>query len=530
MTELTTSARDNSHRENSYLDGGGLGSWVNSRDHKRIGFMFLGWAMVLFLLGGIEAVYYKLRIGSGAGVDAGTMSRMLTYHGVIMAFLVVVPLIPAALGNFLLPLQLGARNLALPTLARCSLRWYVVGSLLVLVSLMLYPVGTTWQFHNPYTLIDGGSFAFMAFGLFFVAAGWVATGLNFIVTVHQRRAPGMGFFQMPIFSWSLYLTGYVLVFAGMVFGIIILYLAGAVATGRGMFSNGNNPLDWYRYFYFTVTPLVFFSLIPAVGLLTDVIVGISRKGLTGYRVMVVALVMLLTVGFSSWGMHLVGLGEADVVTFAFAIIGLGAIVPLAIITYSWLATMHKGAIACATPTTYVLAFLLNVGVGSVLGLFLSNPSLGHYLNQTIFRTAFVHYLLMGGVITAFLAGLHFWWPKITGRTYNQVWGRLSGILFTVGLNLAFFPQIILGTKGLAPALPVIPVELLALQKFSTLGMDIMLVGLISCAANLVASLSRPRQGTPDNPWRASTLEWRVSSPPTAENFAEIPEGGDPYPL
>ena len=523
MTELTTSFRDN-----SYLDGGGVADWVNSRDHKKIGFMFLGWALVLFLLGSIEAVYYKLKICWGLGLDPGELSRMLTYHGVIMTFMVVVPLIPAALGNFVLPLQLGARNLAMPTLARCSLRWYVVGSLLVLVSLMLYPVGTTWQFHNPYTLIDGGSFAFMAFGLFFVAASWVATGVNFIVTVHQNRAPGMGFFQMPIFSWSLYLTGYVLVFAGMVFGIIILYLAGAVATGKGMFSNGNNPLDWYRYFYFTVTPLVFFSLVPAVGLLTDVIVGISRKGLTGYRTMVTALIMLLAVGFSSWGVHLMGLGEADAVTFAFAVIGLAAIVPVAIITYSWLATLHKGAISCAAPTTYVLAFLFNVGVGCVLGLFLSNPSLGHYLSQSIFRTAFAHYLLMGGVITAVLAGLHYWWPKMTGRSYNQIWGRLSGILFTVGLNLAFFPQIILGTKGLAPALPDIPAEMLDLQKVSTLGMYVMLAGLISCGINLVVSLSRPRQGAPDNPWQASTLEWRVSSPPIEDNFSEAPGAGDPY--
>ena len=445
-----------------------------------------------------------------------------------MVFMVVVPLIPSTLGYFLLPLQLGARNLALPTLSRCSFRWYALGSILVLATLAIYPVGTGWTFNNPYTLIDGGSFALMAFGLFFIAASWVATGVNFLVTVHSKRAPGMGFFDMPILSWSLYLTGYVLTVAGLIFAVIILYLASANAFGKGLFSGGGNPLDWQNYFWFVTTPLAFFAVIPAVGVITEVIAGVSRKAVAGYRTLVTALIMLLAVSFTSWGVHMIGSGQDAMTTFTFSVLSLFAVVPVALITYSWLATLHRGSITCAAPTTYIMAFLLNAGIGTVLGLFLSNLSVGSYLASTVFTTAYIHYLLMGGIVTALLAGLHYWWPKMTGTSYNQIWGRLGAVLFTLGLNLAFFPQIILGTKGTAPALPEIPAEMLGLQQISTIGVVVMVFGLSAAGWNLIAAFLHRGTGVENNPWGASTLEWRTSSPPAEGNFDNLPDAQGPY--
>ena len=282
---------------------------------------------------------------------------------------------------------------------------------------------------------------------------WAVTGINFIVTVHNKRAAGMGFFQMPILSWSLYLTGYILAFAGLVFAIIIMYLAAAKVSGKGLFALGSNPLDWQNYFWFVTTPAAFFALLPAAGVITEVIAGISRKAVAGYRMVVGSLIALLALSFVTWGVHLIGSGQSQSTSFVFAFLSLLAVVPVALISYSWLSTLFRGSIACAPPTTFVVAFMLCGGAGAVMGLFLSALSVGSYLNNTMFATAHAHYVLLGGVTTAFLAGLHYWWPRLTGRLYDPLQGRIGGVLYMVGMNLAFFPQFIMGARGLAAGVP-----------------------------------------------------------------------------
>ncbi len=512
----------------TYLaDGEGLGGWFSTFDHKKIAWMFLGWTMSLFLFGGIFAGYFKLMAFKGANVDQAILDQMLTYHGIIMVFMFLVPLIPSVLGFFLLPLQLGAKEMAMPKMSRCSLRFYVVGVILLLASLAFCPVGTGWTFATPYSLIDGGSFLLLALGMLFMGLSWVFTGVNFLVTVHSKRAEGMGFFDMPILSWSLYLTSYVLIISGLMLSILIMYLAGAEATGRGLFSGMSNPLDWQNYFWFITTPAAFFAIIPAMGIISDVISGISRKAVSGYRTVVGSLIALLALSFVTWGVHMVGFGQEAAHSYTFAVLSLFSVVPVSLVVYSWLATMNRGSIMCAVPTSYVMAFLFNGGIGAMLGLFLVNMSVGDYLAATLFSTAHLHYLMMGGVMGAMLAGLYFWWPKFTGKLYNQNVGRLGAVLYLIGLNLAFFPQIIMGTKGLAQGAHLVPDSLAWYQSLSLAGMGVLLLGLGVAVVNLMTSLTDGEEAG-DNPWGVGTMEWKTTSPPPAGNFDVLPEGKEPY--
>ena len=487
-------------------DTGGLGGWLSTFDHKKIALMFLGWTSGLFLLAGIMAGYFKMMDFYGTGGEQANLDRLLTYHGVAMVFMFAVPFIPSVLGFFLLPLQLGAREMAFPILSRLSLRFHVAGIGLMILSLVTYPVGTGWTFLTPFSLIDGGAFFLLALGLFFQGLSWALTGINFICTVHFERRQDMGFFDMPILSWSLYLFSYVLVIAGLLLSIVIMYLAGAEATGRGLFSGMSNPLDWQNYFWFITTAAAFFAAIPAMGVITEVISGLAGKAVVGYRFVVGSLIALLALSFVTWGVHLVGLGQDPAVSFTFSFLSMLAVVPVSIIVYSWLATLNRGAVHCAAPTTYVVAFIFNGGIGAMLGLFLTNMSVGGYLGVSLFQTAHIHYLLMGGVMGAGLAGLHFWWPRITGHRYNNAVGRAGGFIYLIGLNLAFFPQIIMGAKGLAQGAGEAPESLNGLQDVSHIGMAVLLLGLTIAVTNLISSLTSGTEAA-KNPWGARTLEW-----------------------
>ena len=512
-----------------YLHGSdGFGAWFNTRDHKRIGMMFLAWILGAFLIGSIFAVNAKLKLVSGADIDEHVFQQTMTYHGLIMVFAFVVPAIPSVLGFFLLPLQLGAGNMAMPRLSLCSLRAYGLGTLLIFASLFKGAIASGWTLNTPLILGDGGAFTLLAFGLFFMGASWFLTGVNFLVTVHHKRAEGMGFFDMPLMAWGLYLTGYLLTAVGVVFAIIVLYLAAAHAFGRGLFSAETDPLLWSNYFWFVTTPAAFFALLPAVGVISEVIVGISRKAIAGYRTVVGAMIALLGLSFVTWGVHLIGSGQDPVTSFTFAALNVLTVVPVALITYAWLATLHRGAVMCGAPTAYVVSFLLNAGIAAVMGLYLSSLSVGSYLINTAFATAHLHYVMLGGVTSALLAGLHYWWPKMTGTRYHQLLGRISAFLFAVGVNLAFFPRLIMGAKGVAPGAMTTAADVAGLQRLSAMGMGVLGVGLVLAVWNLAAALTRRSAADEPNPWGASTLEWQAASPPPPENFATAPQAGAPY--
>lgn len=491
----------------NHTASGGLGSWFSTFDHKKIAWMFLGWTMGLFLVAGIMAGYFKMMAFYGKGLDQVTLDSLLTYHGVAMAFMFAVPLIPSVLGFFLLPLQIGAKEMAFPTLSRYSLRFYVISVVLMLISLARQPVATGWTFITPFSMTGGTFFLMLALSLFFQGASWTLTGLNFITTVHHKRSEEMGFFDMPVLSWSLYLVSYVLVIAGLLLAITIMYLAGAAATGRGLFSAESNPLDWQNYFWFITNAAAFFAIIPAMGVITDVISGISGKAVVGYRVVVGSLIAMLALSLVTWGVHMSGMGQDPALSFTFAAFSVLVVVPVALVVYSWLATLYRGAVHCAAPTTFVVAFLFNAGIGGMLGLFLTNMSVGSYLGTTLFKSAQMYYLLMGGILGATLSGLHYWWPKFSGRSYSDGLARMAAGLYAIGLNLTFFPLIIMGAKGMEQGAHGLPASVDGLQNVSHIGMGVLLLGVSMIVFNLVSSLTEGKKAAQD-PWGAGTLEWK----------------------
>jgi cytochrome c oxidase subunit I len=473
---------------NSYLDEGqGLGAWFSSFDHKKIAMMFLAWTLGAFLLGAIFSTWLTLKSVGGDQQDAGVLFQIITYHRLVLVFLFLVPAIPSVLGFFLLPGQIGASEFAFPTMSRCSLRFYVIGLVLVLASVAFGPVASGWTLPTPLVLHETGAFGLLAVGLFFVAGSWFATGVNFVVTIHHRRAAGMGFFDMPLLAWSLYLGAFQLVFAGVMFAIVILYLAGGQMTGQGLFGLDSDPLLWQKYFWFAMRPAAFFALIPAAGVISAVVAGISRKPVTAYRVVVGSLIACLGIGLVTWGVHLAGLGQAAGTTFAFSALALLAVVPVALIAYCWLATLYQGANHQPAPTFFVIAFFLLAGVTVMMELFLRSPGLGAYLGTTMFASAQMDYLIWGAVMTALLAGLHYWWPTMTGRAYRGGFAVAGGLIYLIGLNLALIPHILLGTQGVAADMMVLAGGG-SLPGVSLLGWALAVLGWLMVLSNLASAL------------------------------------------
>jgi cytochrome c oxidase subunit 1 len=511
-----------------YLSGqGGMKAWYSSRDHKKVGLLFLVWTSSALLLGAIFGLFMVIKSIGGRGLEPRFMFEMLTYHRLFLFFLFLVPALPAVLGHFLLPLQLGARNMALPGLSVWSLRSYATGLVLVLLSIFFGPIATGWTLASPLSVAEPGAFGLVALGLFFMAVSWFMVGVNIIVTVHDRRAPGMGFFDMPIFSWSLYLSAYQLVVAGAVFGIVILYLAIARSAGKGLFGPDTDPLLWSRYFWFVASPAAVCSLLPAVGAVSEVIAGISRKGVAGYRMVVGAMIALLGLSFTTYGVQMAGLGQDPTSTLVFSFLGTLAALPAALIAYSLLATLYQGAISGESPAVFVFAFLLQAGIACMMGLVLASPGLGSYLGMTMFASTQYDYLIWGGVLTALMAGLHYWWPLMTGRVLNQEVAKIGAILYVIGVNMALLPQIFLGTRGVTRDMGAFEPGPTGVSELSALGWLFLYSGLGVVAANLISTMWSGERA-PANPWGASTLEWQAGSPPPGENFADDPEAGPPY--
>ncbi len=501
-----------------YLAGpSGMGAWFGSRDHKRVAMMYLAWTMGVLLLGLLFEILLVIKSLGGMGDDPATIFRAITYQRLVLVFMFLAPVIPSTLGYFLLPLQLGARNLSFPALSIWSLRFYVVGLILVLASYLFGPVATGWTLATPQSLLAAGPFPLLALGLVLVGLSWLMTGINFLVTVHYGRDPHMGFFDMPLLSWSLYLGAFLLTATGIMLAVIVTYLAAGRFSDHGPFGLGSDPLAWQNYFWFVTRPAAFFALIPAVGVIFAVVEGMSRKAVTGYKLVVGSLMALSALSVTTWGIHLAGWGQAPQVTFVFSVLSVLVVIPVAIIAYCLLATIYQGAVACAAPTTFTVAFLLHVGIAVAMSLFLGSPALGSYLGTTMFATAQLNYILWGGVLAALLAGLNYWWPKMTGHLLNQQVGRFGGVLYLLGVNLMFLPQVIMGAQGVPADLGPLEPGPTGLSEIMGLGLLLLFFGLVVAASNFIGSLVCDK-GVPANPWGAEAREWTVPSPPPTENF------------
>ncbi len=510
----------------------GLKSWIFTLDHKRIGVMYLVAILSSFFLGGVFALLVRTKLltpGNSAIMTADHYNQMFTLHGAVMIFLFVIPGIPAALGNFVLPLMLGAKDVAFPRLNLASLYMWVAGAVLALVSISTGAVDTGWTFYTPYSTTTNTSVITMVAGVFILGFSSIFTGLNFVVSIHKLRPAGMSWFKMPLFLWGIYGTAIIQIMATPVLGITLLLLIAERALGTGIFDPalGGDPVLFQHFFWFYSHPAVYIMILPAMGVISELVSVFSRKHIFGYSFIALSSIAIAVISFLVWGHHMFVAGQSNLASMIFSALTFLVAIPSAVKVFNWVATMYKGSIWLATPMVYVLSFLFLFGIGGLTGLFLGSLATDVHLHDTYFVVAHFHYVMFGGTVIAFLGGLHYWWPKMFGRMYNDNWGRVAALFIFVGFNTTFFTQFVMGSHG-APrrSYHYLP-EFQRYHQLSTLGSYILAIGFVIAAVNLLHSLYRGRPA-PANPWGGATLEWRTTSPPAYDNFATEPTAGDPY--
>ncbi len=512
----------------------GLRSWLLTLDHKRIGVMYLVSILSAFLLGGIIALLMRTELLTPQRTIMGahTYNEMFTLHGAIMIFLFIIPGIPAALGNFVLPLMLGAQDVAFPRLNLASYYMWVTGALLALVSIVTGSVDTGWTFYTPYSTTTSGSVVAMVFGIFVLGFSSIFTGLNFIVTIHKLRPEGMTWFRMPLFLWGLYGTAVIQILATPVLGITLLLLIVERVVGVGIFDPalGGDPVLFQHFFWFYSHPAVYIMILPAMGIMSELVSTFSRKHIFGYRFIAMSSIAIAVLSFLVWGHHMFVSGQSTLAGMVFSFLTFMVAIPSAIKVFNWTATMYKGSIWLAAPMLYALGFLFLFGIGGLTGLFLGALAVDVHLHDTYFVVAHFHYVMFGGTVMGFLGGLHYWWPKMFGRMYSERWARLAALLIFVGFNVTFFTQFVMGSHGMPRRYYNYLPRFEPYHVASTLGSYVLAVGFFVMAGYLLRSLWRG-EPAPANPWGAATLEWTTTSPPPHDNFASPPEKvGDPYDL
>jgi len=509
----------------------GLASWLFTLDHKRIGVLYLVFILASFFLGGIFALLIRTELFAPGKtlVDAKTYNQFFTLHGAIMIFLVIIPGIPAALGNFVLPMMLGAKDVAFPKLNLASYYMLVAGAIFAVVSMITGSADTGWTFYTPYSTITTTSVSTILFGAFLIGFSSIFTGLNFLVTIHFLRAPGLSWFKLPLLIWALYATAIIQILATPVLGITLLLLIAERILGIGIFNPalGGDPVLFQHFFWFYSHPAVYIMILPAMGVVSEIIPVFSRKRIFGYKFIAFSSIAIAVIGFLVWGHHLYVAGQSALANMVFSALTYTVAVPSAVKVFNWLATMYKGDIHLDTPMLYALSFIFLFLVGGLTGIFLGNLAADVHLHDTYFVVAHFHYTMMGGVLMAFIGGIHYWWPKMFGRMYNELLGKIAFILVFLGFNLTFFPQFLMGVQGMPRRYYDYPAEFAFYHKLSTVGGFVMAVGFLLTAYYLIRSLVRGKPA-PANPWGGASFEWRTSSPPPLENFEEIPEPTDPY--
>ena len=521
MSTLTLPARG------SYLDDGfSLWSWLSSVDHKRIAILYAISITLFFFTGGTAAALMRMELITPAGdlVSAETYNKLFTMHGVIMVWFFLIPSIPSTFGNFLVPLMIGARDMAFPRLNLASWYLYIAGGLFTVGALIAGGVDTGWTFYTPFsTMFSNTHVIAAAAGVFIVGFSSILTGINFIVTIHKMRAPGMTWFRLPLFIWAMYATAVIFVLATPVLAMTLFLIAIERFAGVGVFDPalGGDPLLFQHLFWFYSHPAVYVMILPAMGVASEIITCYARKNIFAYRSMAFAVLAIAVIGFLVWGHHMFVAGMSVYASMTFSILTFFVAIPSAIKVFNWTATLYKGSIRFDAPMLYLLGFVALFTVGGMTGLFLASLALDVHLHDTYFVIAHFHYIMVGGAVMAFLGAIHFWWPKITGRMYSDRWARFAAIVVFIGFNLTFFPQFVLGYLGMPRRYHEYPPEFQVLNVLSSAGASVLAVGYLLPLFYLFWSLKNgPRAGP--NPWNATGLEWQTSSPPPVDNFVSIP--------
>jgi cytochrome c oxidase subunit 1 len=504
----------------------GIKSWLLTKDHKRIALLYLASITVFFILGGIYALVIRLELLTPAGniVQPMTYNKLFTQHGIIMIFFFLIPSIPAVLGNFLVPLMIGAKDLAFPKLNLLSWYLYLAGALFTIWALLNGGIDTGWTFYTPYSTTFSNSYVVAAgLGIFINGFSSILTGLNFIVTIHTMRAPGMTWFRLPLFIWSHYATSLIMVLGTPVIAITILLVALERIVHIGIFDPrlGGDPVLFQHFFWFYSHPAVYIMILPSMGVVSELISTHSRKNIFGYSFVAFSSLAIAVFGFLVWGHHLFTSSQSVYAGMIFSFVSFAVAIPSAVKVFNWTATLYKGSISYDTPMLYALGFIGLFTIGGLTGLFLAALGLDVHLTDSYFIVAHFHYIMVGGALMGYLGGLHNWWPKITGRMYPEGWGRFGALVIFVGFNLTFFPQFLLGYMGMPRRYHAYAEEFQVLNVFSTAGASILGFGLLIPGIYFIWSM-RYGKFAPANPWAATGLEWRTASPPPTENFASTP--------
>ena len=523
---MATIAAPAVERENYLNTDFGVKSWLLTTDHKRIAILYLLSITFMFFIGGFAATLIRLELLTPAGdlMSSDTYNKMFSIHGIVMVFFFLIPSIPATLGNFLVPLMVGAKDLAFPKINLASWYLYILGAGIMLYVILTGGVDTGWTFYVPYSSTYSNTHVIAAVVAIFVAGfSSIFTGFNFIVTIHRMRAPGLNWGRLPLFIWAHYATSIIQVLGTPVVAIALTLVALERAFHLGIFDPrlGGDPVLFQHLFWFYSHPAVYIMILPSMAVVSEVVSTFSRKRIFGYTFVALASIAIAVLGFLVWAHHMFVAGISAYAALVFSLLSYFVAVPSAIKVFNWTATMYKGSISMATPMLYAMGFIGLFTMGGMTGLFLAALGIDVHVHDTYFVIAHFHYIMVGGAVMGYLAGIHFWWPKISGRMYPETWGKIAAGTIFIGFNLTFFPQFVLGYLGMPRRYHAYPAEYQVLNVMSSAGASILAVGYVLPLIYLLWSL-RYGEIASDNPWGATGLEWRTPSPPPTENFPETP--------
>ncbi len=504
----------------------GWKSWLFTTDHKRIAILYLISISFFFLLGGIFAMLVRLELATPAGdlFNSDTYNKLFTMHGIVIIFFFLIPSIPATLGNFLIPMMIGAKDLAFPRINLLSWYIYIVAGLIAVGTMAYGGVDTGWTFYPPFSSTYSRTYVVAAAIAVFVSGfSSILTGLNFIVTIHKMRAPGMTFDRLPLFVWAHYATSLIQLLGTPVVAITIALLGLERIFHVGIFDPaiGGDPILFQHLFWFYSHPAVYIMILPGMGVINEIVACFSRKRPFGYPFIAGSSIGIAVLGFLVWGHHMFVTGQSMYASLVFSLLSMAVAVPSAIKVFNWTATMYKGSIRFETPMLYAFGFIGLFTIGGLTGLFLATLATNVHLTDTYFVVAHFHYVMVGGMVLGYLGGLHFWWPKITGRMYPEFWGKLSALIVFVGFNFTFFPQFLAGYAGMPRRYHAYAPEYQVFNVMSTAGASVLGIGFTLPLIYLIWSLFYGPKA-PANPWGAKGLEWETSSPPPTYNFDTPP--------